>query len=334
MPAQITVNHLTKTFKIPQRQPGLKAALGSLIKRRYHEVHAVDDITFSLQPGEMVGFIGPNGAGKTTTLKMLAGLLHPTRGEALVAGFIPWERKIPFLRTISMVMGNRNQLTWENTVADSLYILSEIYNLPPSQYRQTLDELVAVLDIKDHLPKMARNLSLGERMKCELAAALLHRPQVVFLDEPTLGLDVSMQIRLRNFIAEYNRTTGATILLTSHYMADVVSLCPRILLIQGGSLLFDGELKQLAEKMVPYKQVRLEYGEAVSASLHTLLEKMLQDITVLEQTPSRSLLRVSRTQVSAVVSHLVQEMPLADLSVEDPPIEAVIDLVYQQGIDR
>jgi len=334
MPAQITVNHLTKTFKIPQRQPGLKAALGSLIKRRYHEVRAVDDITFSLQPGEMVGFIGPNGAGKTTTLKMLAGLLHPTRGEALVAGFIPWERKIPFLRTISMVMGNRNQLTWENTVADSLYILSEIYNLPPSQYRQTLDELVAVLDIKDHLPKMARNLSLGERMKCELAAALLHRPQVVFLDEPTLGLDVSMQIRLRNFIAEYNRTTGATILLTSHYMADVVSLCPRILLIQDGSLLFDGDLKHLAEKMAPYKQVRLEHGEVVTVSLHILLEQLRQDVTVLEQTPNRTLLRVSRSQVSAVVSRLVQEMPLADLSVEDPPIEAVIDLVYQQGMDR
>ena len=334
MPAQITVNHLTKTFKIPQRQPGLKAALGSLIKRRYHEVHAVDDITFSLQPGEMVGFIGPNGAGKTTTLKMLAGLLHPTRGEALVAGFIPWERKIPFLRTISMVMGNRNQLTWENTVADSLYILSEIYNLSPSQYRQTLDELVAVLDIKDHLPKMARNLSLGERMKCELAAALLHRPQVVFLDEPTLGLDVSMQIRLRNFIAEYNRTTGATILLTSHYMADVVSLCPRILLIQDGSLLFDGDLKHLAEKMAPYKQVRLEHGEVVTVSLHILLEQLRQDVTVLEQTPNRTLLRVSRSQVSAVVSRLVQEMPLADLSVEDPPIEAVIDLVYQQGMDR
>lgn len=334
MPAQITVNHLTKTFQIPQRQPGLKAALGSLIKRRYHEVHAVDDITFSLQPGEMVGFIGPNGAGKTTTLKMLAGLLHPTRGEALVAGFIPWERKIPFLRTISMVMGNRNQLTWENTVADSLYILSEIYNLPPSQYRQTLDELVAVLDIKDHLPKMARNLSLGERMKCELAAALLHRPQVVFLDEPTLGLDVSMQIRLRNFIAEYNRTTGATVLLTSHYMADVVSLCPRILLIQDGSLLFDGDLKHLAEKMAPYKQVRLEHGEVVTVSLHILLEQLRQDVTVLEQTPNRTLLRVSRSQVSAVVSRLVQEMPLADLSVEDPPIEAVIDLVYQQGMDR
>jgi len=334
MPAQITVNHLTKTFQIPQRQPGLKAALGSLIKRRYHEVRAVDDITFSLQPGEMVGFIGPNGAGKTTTLKMLAGLLHPTRGEALVAGFIPWERKIPFLRTISMVMGNRNQLTWENTVADSLYILSEIYNLPPSQYRQTLDELVAVLDIKDHLPKMARNLSLGERMKCELAAALLHRPQVVFLDEPTLGLDVSMQIRLRNFIAEYNRTTGATVLLTSHYMADVVSLCPRILLIQDGSLLFDGDLKHLAEKMAPYKQVRLEHGEVVTVSLHILLEQLRQDVTVLEQTPNRTLLRVSRSQVSAVVSRLVQEMPLADLSVEDPPIEAVIDLVYQQGMDR
>jgi ABC-2 type transport system ATP-binding protein len=333
MTAQISVNRLAKTFRIPERDPGLKAALSSLIKRRYHEIQAVKEVSFTVDAGEMVGFIGPNGAGKTTTLKMLSGLLFPTRGEAVVAGFAPWERKIPFLRTISMVMGNRNQLTWENTIADSFYVLGEIYNLPPAQYRQTLEELVELLEIQEHLPKMARNLSLGERMKCEIAAALLHRPQVVFLDEPTLGLDVSMQMRLRSFIAAYNRGSGATIILTSHYMADVVSLCQRVLLIQDGSLIFDGDLKRLAEKMAPFKQVRLEHGEAVVSKLKGLLVNMGEGVAVLEQSASRTVLRVRRPEVSAVVAHLAHELPIADLSVEDPPIEAVIDQVYREGVE-
>ena len=333
MSAQIAVHNLSKTFRIPERDPGLKAALGSLFKRHYHEVHAVQDLNFTVEAGEMIGFIGPNGAGKTTTLKMLSGLLYPSHGEAIVAGYTPWERKIPFLRTITMVMGNRNQLTWENTIADSFYVLAEIYNLPTPQYHRTMEELVDLLEIEALLPKMARNLSLGERMKCEIAAALLHRPQVVFLDEPTLGLDVSMQMRLRNFIAEYNRNSEATIILTSHYMADVVSLCQRVLLIQNGSLLFDGDLKQLAGKMAPFKQVRLEHGEAVSALLHDLLKKMNAHITIIEQSSSQTILRVRRSEAAAVVSRLVHELPIADLSVEDPPIEAVIDQVYRQGIE-
>jgi ABC-2 type transport system ATP-binding protein len=334
MSAPIVVQHLTKTFRIPERDPGLKAALKSLVRRRYNEIHAVQDINFTVEAGEMIGFIGPNGAGKTTTLKMLSGLLFPTRGEAQVAGFVPWERKIPFLRTISMVMGNRNQLTWENTIADSFYVLAEIYNIPPAQYRQTLDELVAMLEIEEHLPKMARNLSLGERMKCEIAAALLHRPRVVFLDEPTLGLDVSMQMRLRSFIAEYNHRQGATIILTSHYMADVVSLCPRVILIQNGALLFDGALKQLAEKMAPFKQVRLEHSEGATGSLNELLSQMGAGVAILEQSSSRTVLRVRRSEAPGVAARLVQEIPLADLFVEDPPIEAVIDQVYREGIAK
>ena len=330
----ITVRHLSKTFLIPEREPGWKAALGSLVKRHFCPVHAVQDVNFTIEPGEMVGFIGPNGAGKTTTLKMLAGLLYPSHGEVVVAGYTPWERKTAFLRTITLVMGNRGQLNWENTVADSLYVLAEIYNLPPAQYRDALEELVEMLEIKEHLPRLARNLSLGERMKCEIAAALLHRPQVVFLDEPTLGLDVSMQIRLRSFISEYNRTRGATILLTSHYMADVVSLCRRVLLIQNGSLLFDGELKHLAEKMAPFKQVRLEHGELIFERLKGLLPQFGEDITILEQSSDRTILRVRRNQASAVIARLVQEMPAVDLSVEDPPIEAVIDQVYRQGVER
>lgn len=333
MSAQIVVHNLSKTFRIPERDPGFKAALWSLFQRRYHEVHAVQDVSFTVEAGEIVGFIGPNGAGKTTTLKMLSGLLYPTHGEAVVAGYVPWERKTLFLRTITMVMGNRNQLTWENTIADSFYVLAEIYNLPPAQYRKIMEELVDLLEIEELLPKMARNLSLGERMKCEIAAALLHRPQVIFLDEPTLGLDVSMQIRLRKFIAEYNQTSGATVILTSHYMADVVSLCKRVLLIQNGSLLFDGDLKELAGKLAPFKQVRLGHGDAVSELLNDLLKKTDVDITVLEQSPSQTILRVHRSEASAVVSYLVHELPIADLSVEDPPIEAVIDQIYRQGIN-
>lgn len=333
MTAHIQVNQLSKTFRIPERDPGLKAALGSLFRRRYSEIQAVKEVSFSVEPGEMVGFIGPNGAGKTTTLKMLSGLLYPTQGEAVVAGFVPWERKIPFLRSISMVMGNRNQLTWENTIADSFYVLGEIYNLPLAQYRQTLEELVELLEIREHLPKMARNLSLGERMKCEILAGLLHRPQVVFLDEPTLGLDVSMQIRLRSFIAEYNRSSGATIILTSHYMADVVSLCQRVILIQDGSLIFDGGLKRLAERMAPFKQVRLEHGEAAALAMNDLLAQFGAGVAVLEQSVSRTILRVRRSEVSAVVARLARELPIADLSVEDPPIEAVIDQVYRQGVE-
>jgi ABC-2 type transport system ATP-binding protein len=329
----ITVTALTKTFRIPQRDPGLKAALRSLIRRQYGDVQAVSGVSFTVQPGEIVGFIGPNGAGKTTTLKMLSGLLFPTGGAAEVAGFIPWERKTEFLRLITMVMGNRNQLTWENTVMDSFYVLGEIYNLPPAQFKRTLDELVSLLDIQEHLSKMARNLSLGERMKCEVAAALLHRPQVVFLDEPTLGLDVSMQIKLRQFIADYNRKSGATVVLTSHYMADVVSLCPRVILIQQGKLLFDGELKRLAGRMAPFKQVRLELGEASPIQVDALLARLGDGVTVLEQSASQRVLRVRRLDTSTVVGRLLHELPLADISVEDPPIEAVIDQVYREGME-
>ena len=332
MSSQITVTDLSKTYRIPQRDPGLKSALRSLVRRHYSDVHAVAGVSFTVEPGEMVGFIGPNGAGKTTTLKMLSGLLYPTSGTASVAGFTPWERKTAFLRLITMVMGNRNQLTWENTVMDSFYVLGEIYNLPATQFKQTLDELVALLDIQEHLSKMARNLSLGERMKCEVAAALLHRPQVVFLDEPTLGLDVSMQIKLRQFIANYNRTAGATVILTSHYMADVVSLCPRVLLIQEGKLLFDGELKQLAGRMAPFRQVRLELGEASPTAVDALLVQMGAGVTVLEQTASQRVVRVRRGETSAVVGRLLRELPLADITVEDPPIEAVIDQVYREGM--
>ena len=221
----IFVQDLRKTFVVPTREAGLRAALRSLVRREHRDVKAVDGISFAIEPGEVVGFLGPNGAGKTTTLKMLSGLLYPTSGEVSVLGHVPWRRRQEFLQAITLVMGNRNQLNWDIPAVDSFEMNRAIYGLPRRQFRETVDELVEVLEIGDVVRKPVRTLSLGERMKVELAGALLHRPRALFLDEPTIGLDVAMQRRIRSFIAAYNRRNGATILLTSHYMADVQALC-------------------------------------------------------------------------------------------------------------
>jgi ABC-2 type transport system ATP-binding protein len=332
MIAQIVVRDLRKVYRVSEREAGLGAAVRSLFHRRYHDVLAVDNISFAIPPGQVVGLIGPNGAGKTTTLKMLAGLLYPTSGEARVAGFVPWERQAAFLRSISMVMGNRVHLPWENTVQDAFYVLGEIYRVPRAAYRRTLDELIDLLEIEALLPKMPRDLSLGERMKCELTAALLHRPRVLYLDEPTLGLDVTMQFRLRRFLAEYNRRGEATVILTSHYMADVVALCPRVILIHQGRLLFDGELARLAERMAPFKLIRIAVGNDGGQAIEGLLSDLGPSATLVEQDDRRYTLRVRRSEASLVTARLLREVPLADLTVEDPPIEAVIDQVYREGV--
>jgi len=333
MKPQIAVSDLCKVYRVPEREAGLGAAVRSLFHRRYRDVLAVDHITFTVQPGEIVGFIGPNGAGKTTTLKMLSGLLYPTSGEVRVDGFVPSERQPAFLRRISMVMGNRNQLAWDNTVSDSLYVLAEIYGVPRDEFGRTRDELVELLEIGDLLSKMPRDLSLGERMKCELIAALLHRPRVLFLDEPTLGLDVTMQFRLRRFVAEYNRRSQATVILTSHYMADVVSLCPRVVLIHQGRLLFDGDLVRLAEQMAPFKLIRLAVGNGGGPTIQNVLSGLAQPVTIIEQNERRYTLRVKRTDASPITARLLNDLPLADITVEDPPIEAVIDQVYREGVN-
>src|SRR3982750_3419297 len=230
---------LSKHFRVAQKAPGLAGALKGLFHRRYRDVHAVKDISFHIKEGELVGFLGPNGAGKTTTLKMLSGLLHPTRGEATVLGYVPWKRESAYLRRMTLLIGNRSQLQWDIPAADSLLVLKEIYRIDDATYRATIRELTELLDAGDLLKKPVRNLSLGERMKVEFAAALVQRPEVAFLDEPTIGLDVSMQSRIRTFIAEYTRRRGATILLSSHYMDDVVALCRRVLVIHHGRLLYD-----------------------------------------------------------------------------------------------
>lgn len=330
---QITASHLTKTYRIPQREAGLRAAFRSLVRPTYQTVEAVRDIEFTARAGEMIGFIGPNGAGKTTTLKMLAGLLYPTDGAATVAGFTPWERKPDFLRLISMVMGNKGQLAWENTVMDSLVVLGQIYRVPPAEFRQALDELVALLELEPLLGNMARNLSLGERMKCELAAALLYRPRVVFLDEPTLGLDVTMQIKLRRFIADYNRRSGATVMLTSHYMADVVSLCARVILIHHGRLLFDGDLARLAAQMAPFKLIRMTTANGNGDAVAKLTADLGEAVALIEQENQTYTFRVANSEASQVTAKLLNELLPADITVADPPIEAVIDQVYREGVN-
>lgn len=326
---QITVRNLSKTYRVPVRDAGLFASMKSFWLRSYRQVDAVYNINFSIDAGEIVGFLGPNGAGKTTTLKMLAGLLYPTSGEIQVAGFTPWERKPDYLRHISMVLGNKSQMLWDIPPRDSFRIIGEIYRVQPKELTQTLDELFDLLDMYPLLAKPVRSLSLGERMKCELIAALLHRPSVLFLDEPTLGLDISMQRRVRQFIAEYNRRTGATIILTSHYMADVEVLCPRIILINHGTLLYDGNLQALAHKIAPHKLLRIlvdeEYVEHHSSCVFPA------QATVIEHENSSWTLSVAQAEAPRVASNLLNTFPILDLSIEDPPIETVIDTIYQGG---
>jgi ABC-2 type transport system ATP-binding protein len=318
----VDVRALRKVYRVTERETGLAATFRSLVKRRYRDVLAVDRITFHIDPGEVVGFLGPNGAGKTTTLKMLSGLLYPTGGEATVLGHVPWRREGSFLRGMTLLMGNRSQLVWDIPAADSFLVLKEIYAVPDAQYKRTLDELTELLELQPLLNKPVRGLSLGERMKVEFAAGLLHSPGVAFLDEPTLGLDISMQGRIRRFVAEYNQRRGATILLTSHYMDDVVALCRRVIVIHRGVLLYDGALADLAERMAPYKRI--------TVTLRGPVGDLAEFGDVVSSNDNIATIHVPRTQAGERTARLVRELgdQLADISVEDPPIEEVIDKVF------
>ena len=319
----VHVSELTKIFKVPEREAGLRAAAKSLVRRRWREVRAVDTISFEIGPGEVVGFLGPNGAGKTTTLKMLSGLLYPSGGELRVLGHVPSRREKDYLRQITLVMGNRNQLQWDLPAVDSFELNRAIYRLRREDFVPMRDELIELLDVGDLINKPVRNLSLGERMKVEVVGSLLHRPRVLFLDEPTIGLDVTMQKRIRSFIAEYNRRHGASVLLTSHYMADVVALCRRVIVIHHGHILFDGQLSELSNRFAAYKTIDVALADG-SASLDAYGD-------VLEREGDRAKLRVPKADTPRIAAKLLSEQQVADLTIEDPPIEDVIELVFAGG---
>ncbi len=294
--------------------------MGSFFHRSYHTIHAVEQVSFDIQAGEVVGFLGPNGAGKTTTLKMLSGLLHPSSGQASVLGYQPFRRSPEFLSRISLVMGNRFSLTWDLPALDSFEMQRAIYAIPQAQFRRNRDELIDLLDAKDIVKKPVRNLSLGERMKVEIIASMLHQPAVLFLDEPTIGLDVVMQHRIHKFILEYNRRYSATVLLTSHNMTDVEALCRRVIVIHQGRALFDGELSELVERFFAYRTIHLTLS-ANGCDLSAYGEVVYRE-------GERASLRVPKARTAQVTARLLQELSIEDLTVEDPPIEDVIQHVF------
>ena len=302
----------------------MAAAFRSVFVRAYDTVHAVDGIDFTIAEGERVGFLGPNGAGKTTTLKLLSGLLHPTAGTVQVLGFEPRKRDDAYLQQIMLVLGQKQQLIWDLPPADTFELNRAIYDVPAAQYKQTLDELVTLLDLSVVMAKPTRQLSLGERMKCELAAALIHRPKVLFLDEPTIGLDVDMQVTLRTFINQYNARWNATLLLTSHYMDDVEAMCPRVLVVDHGKLIYDGSLEALAERVRPEKRLVLRLARPVDAA------DLVKLGVVVRHEPAVVVLRVERDRVKEAVGAALGSLPVVDLTVENPPLEEVMRDLFRK----
>ena len=319
----IKVSNLTKIYKVPEREAGLKAAVVSLIKRKNKDVRAVDGISFEIEPGEIVGFLGPNGAGKTTTLKMLSGLLYPTSGELSVLGYLPQKREKDFLQQITLVMGQRSQLNWDIPALDSYDLYRAIYGIPVDQFKQARDKMMEVMQLGDLVKKPVRNLSLGERMKAEMVGALLHQPQVLFLDEPTIGVDVTMQRRIRSFIQEYNQERKATVLLTSHYMADVQALCKRVIVIHHGKILYDGQLSGLVDRFSAKKTLVV-----TTSDLNGQGPDMNVYGAVVSSEANRTTLRVDKSEAPQVTARLLADLPVTDLTVEDPPIEEVIESVF------
>jgi len=318
----IRARELTKHFRVHKRPPGFVAALRSLVHRPYETVKAVDGVSFTIERGERVGFLGPNGAGKTTTLKVLSGLLHPTSGEALVEDHVPARRQTELLQKITLVMGQKSQLIWDLPPADTYELNRAVFDLPRPQFRQTLDELTQLLDLGPLLHKPTRQLSLGERMKCELAAALLHRPTTLFLDEPTIGLDVAMQLAIRDFVRTYNQRHEATVLLTSHYMDDVVALCPRIIVIDAGTLIHDGDLRGLIKAMDPDKRVSFTLTRPVEG------DELGKIGAVLTRDGARITVRVPEREIPAAIGHLLSQLHVADLAIEDPPLEEILRVMF------
>jgi ABC-2 type transport system ATP-binding protein len=320
----IAASNLTKIYRVSQKKKGLLGALRGLVRREYKEVRAVDGISFSIEPAEMVAFLGPNGAGKTTTLKMLSGLIYPTSGSARVLDFIPWERAHTFRRRFSLVMGQKNQLWWDLPAADSFELHREIYSLSRADFDRTVAELTELFNVKELVRQPVRELSLGERMKMELIAALLHQPQLLLLDEPTIGLDVVAQVAIQKCLKDYNAHRGVTVLLTSHNMRDVEALCSRVLVITHGKVIYDGALAGITEQFGQSKLVKLQFaGEAVPAGLERYGE-------VTGKVGPAAELKLDRQRVAEVMNAILDRYTVLDMSVQDPPLEQVIARVFQE----
>jgi ABC-2 type transport system ATP-binding protein len=323
--AIVDVQGLSKAFRVSASEPGFANALKHFFRRKYRTVEAVKPLSFHIAAGEVVGFLGPNGAGKTTTLKMLSGLLHPSGGEVTVAGHVPFRRGRAFLKQITLVMGNKQQMVWDLPALESFRINGAIYDIPDAELKRRTDELAGMLGLDKQLTQPVRKLSLGERMKCELMASLLHRPAVLFLDEPTLGLDVNAQTAVRTFLREYNAKYGATILLTSHYMADITALCKRVLLIHQGTLFYDGALAGIIDRFAPYREVKLAFAEEVPRD-------RLEGFGEVEAAEGRSACFVVRREaLTATVEKMMATLPVEDLTVTEPPIEGIIGELFAQG---
>jgi ABC-2 type transport system ATP-binding protein len=321
----IQATGLSKIYRVFQKQDGFLGAIRGLYRRQYKEVRAVDGVSFVIEPGEMVAFLGPNGAGKTTTLKMLSGLIYPTSGSAEVLGYVPWERADEFRRRFALVMGQKNQLWWDLPAADSFQLHREIYSLPAADFGRTLGELTDLFEVKDLTRQPVRELSLGERMKMELIAALLHRPQLLLLDEPTIGLDVVAQAAIQRCLKEYNASRGVTILLTSHYMRDVEALCSRVLIITHGKVVYDGALAQIIEQFGRTKLVKLQFaGESPPGGLERFGEVVFQN-------GPEAALKVERTRVASIMTAILDRYTIIDMSVQDPPLDQVIARVFEQA---
>jgi ABC-2 type transport system ATP-binding protein len=325
--AVINVERLTKTYRSYKKRPGFAGAVRGLFKREYEDVHAAKDISFQVTQGELVGFLGPNGAGKTTTLKMLAGLLFPTSGSANVLGYVPWQRQDGYRRQFALLLGQKNQLWWDLPARESLELNARIYGIAREKFEKTVDELTALLTVRDKLNIMVRELSLGERMKMELIAALLHEPKILFLDEPTIGLDVISQKTVREFLREHNTRRKTTILLTSHYMADIQELCHRVIIIDKGTIFFDGALTRVLDQFADFKVVTIQLANS-SPLDRPALERYGE---IVEQADLVLKLKVKRERVIAVCKELLDRLPVQDIDIQEVPIEEIIRKIFARG---
>ncbi len=320
----IETKGLCKTYISHKKDPGMKGSFASLFSRQRNEVHAVKDISISIEQGELVGFLGPNGAGKTTTLKMLTGILNPTSGTCSVLGATPFHRRPEMLRQIAFVVGNKQQLWWDLPAWDSYLVLKELYEIPEALFKSRADELIELLQLSDKINTQVRKLSLGERMKCELVAALLHRPKVVFLDEPTLGLDVVSQKRIRQFLLETHKDDGSTIILTSHYMQDVEAICDRVIVIDHGAQVFDGTLDFLSKQYTDSRRLKLTFSIEVERA------EIENFGNLVEFGDGQAILEVPRKEIASITSNVLQKLPVIDISIEEIPIEDVIADLFSQ----